>query len=102
TLKQVWEGIVKQYGPLQKSEQIRSEPIAQYHAVFVTCEFERGNLDAKLVFDADNKIAGFFFVPPSQYQPPAYVDSSKFQEIDVVVGKGKWSLPGTISIPNGE
>ena len=101
-LQKVWEGVVKNYGQLQKSDKTRTKTFKQYVFVFVTCEYERGKLDTKVVFTADNKITGLFFVPTGQYKPPSYADQSKFTEVDATVGEGIWSLPGTISLPNGD
>ena len=64
--------------------------------------FERGTLDAKVVFNSENKIAGLFFVPSGKYKPPAYADFSKFEEKEIQIGKGIWSLPGTLSLPKGD
>jgi hypothetical protein len=68
--------------------------------VYVTCEFQRGKLDTKVVFDG-NKITGLFFVLSGTYKPPPYADSSKFEEREISIGKGIWSLPGTLSLPKG-
>ncbi|QDT98940.1 alpha/beta fold hydrolase [Gimesia aquarii] len=101
-LKTIWGGIVRQYGPLQRSSETRVEIVNQYHLVFVTCEFERGKLDAKVVFSADNKITGLFFVPTESYRTPSYVDASLFEEEEVTFGKGIWLLPGTLTLPKGK
>lgn len=101
-LKTIWDGVVRQYGPLQRASETRVEIVNQYHLVFVTCEFERSKLDAKVVFSAENKITGLFFVPTEAYRTPAYVDDSLFEEKEVTVGQGFWHLPGTLSLPKGK
>jgi hypothetical protein len=101
-LKQVWDGVIRQYGPLQRTTEARTETIKKYKAVLVTCEFERGPLDVKVVFNSGNKIAGLFFAPSGKYKRPAYADPSKFDEEEVTVGKGLLSLPGTLSVPKGD
>ena len=65
----------------------------------MTCEFQRGKLDTKVVFQG-NKVTGLFFVP-GRYRPPFYADPSKFDEKDIQIGKGIWALPGTLSLPKG-
>lgn len=101
-LKGVWDGLAQQYGALQRASETRTAKVGRYNVVFVTCEFQRGKLDAKVVFNGDNKIAGLFFVPAGEYRPPAYADSSKFEEKDVQIGHGLMSLPGTLSLPKGK
>ena len=101
-LKPLWEELTKQYGPWQRAAGTRTEKIQKYTAVYVTCKFQRGKLDAKIVFSSDNKIAGLFFVPAGKYEPPSYADFSKFDEKEIQIGKGMWSLPGTLALPKGD
>lgn len=98
-LKEVWDGLTKQYGQFQRATETTTEKVQQYDVVFVTCEFQRGKLDTKVVFDG-NKVTGLFFVP-GQYRTPPYVDSSKFDEKEIQIGKGFWTLRGTLSLPKG-
>ena len=100
-LKEVWDGLTKQYGTLQRANETTTEKVQQYEVVYVTCEFQRGKLDAKVVFTPENKITGLFFVPSGRYKPPSYADLSKFEEKEISVGKGTWRLPGTLSLPKG-
>jgi len=100
-LQEVWDGLTKEYGPWQRATETRTEKIQQYEAVYVTCEFQRGKLDAKVVLTPENKVAGLFFIPSGKYRPASYVDSAKFQEQPLQVGSGAWRLPGTLSLPQG-
>lgn len=100
-LNELWSGLVKQHGPLQQATDTRTEKVRQYTLVFVTCEFERGKLDTKVVFNTKGEIGGLFFVPSGKYQRPGYVDPAKFEEEDVTIGKGMMRLPGTLSLPLG-
>ncbi len=100
-LKPIWDSVLGQYGSFQKAQEARTEAVHKYHVVFVTAEFERGNLDAKIVFDAENRVSGLFFVPAGKYQSPAYVKPSSFDETEVNIGKGLLTLPGTLVIPKG-
>ncbi len=101
-LNEIWDGLVKQYGPLRQTTDTRTEKVKQYTLVFVTCEFERGRLDTKVVFNTKGEIGGLFFVPSGKYQRPAYVDPTKFVEEEVTIGKGVMRLPGTLSVPIGD
>ena len=101
-LKPIWDGLIKEKGAFQRITETRTEKYLQYEMVFVTCEFQHGMLDAKVVFTSGNKIAGLFFLPSGKYKPPSYADFSKFEEKEIQIGKGIWSLPGTLSLPKGD
>ncbi len=101
-LKPIWDGLIKENGAFQRITETRTEKYLQYDMVFVTCEFQHGMLDAKVVFTSGNKIAGLFFLPSGKYKPPSYADFSKFEEKEIQIGKGIWSLPGTLSLPKGD
>ncbi|MGA2796386.1 MAG: alpha/beta fold hydrolase [Thermoguttaceae bacterium] len=102
SLKQIWDGLIKENGAFQRITETRTEKYLQYEMVFVTCEFKQGMLDAKVVFTSGNKIAGLFFLPSGKYKPPSYADFSKFEEKEIQIGKGIWSLPGALSLPKGD
>jgi hypothetical protein len=55
-LKEVWDGLTKQYGPLQRAVDTKTEKVQQYKVVYVTCEFPKGKLDAKIVFTQKNEV----------------------------------------------
>jgi hypothetical protein len=101
-LKEVWDGLTKEHGTFQRITETRTDKYLQYEMVFVTCEFQHGMLDAKVVFTSGNKIAGLFFLPSGKYKPPSYADFSRFEEKEIQIGKGIWSLPGTLSLPKGD
>jgi len=101
-LEEIWNGVIKQYGSLRQATDTRTEKVQQYTLVFVTCEFEQGKLDTKVVFNTEGEIGGLFFVPSGQYQRPGYVDPAKFTEEEVTIGKGMMRLPGTLSVPTGD
>ena len=69
-LEKTWNLLHKQIGSLKKtgkSRQVKSDP---YEVVFVECEFERGKLELKLVYDKAEKIAGMFMLPAESYAVP--------------------------------
>lgn len=101
-LEEIWNGLVKQYGPLQNASRTRTEKVQPYTLVFVTCEFKRGRLDTKVVFNTKGEIGGLFFVPSGKYARPDYVDPSRFEEEEVTFGMFLMRLPGTLSVPKGD
>ncbi len=103
-LKEVWQSLQKQMGVFKSTGGIRTERIQIYRVVYVTCTFEKGKLDAKVVFNAQNQIAGLFFVPHQDsqgWQTPPYVHPDAFTEIDTLTLPTTWQLPATLSLPNG-
>jgi pimeloyl-ACP methyl ester carboxylesterase len=98
-LNATWNGLIDQYGAFTGIENIRShEQLHEY--VFVTCNFSKTHIGARIDFDNDEKIVGLSFQPI--YQPPEYADPDSFTELECTVGTGNWKLPGALTIPKGE
>jgi hypothetical protein len=73
-LQQAWTATTTQMGAYKQQLGARSEKQAGYDTVLVTCDFEKGPLDIKVVYDTNRKVAGLFFVPTppdvlKSYQP---------------------------------
>jgi hypothetical protein len=103
-LQDGWESLNTYVGSFIRQIGVRSEKFQQHDIVFVTCEFERATLDAKVVFDSVRQIAGLFFIP-SQSSPkleaPASSTKDTLREKEVLVGIGEWAVHGTLSFPKG-
>jgi len=100
-LAAAWGALTGQMGRFVAAGGVRTERIAQFQVALVTSQFARGRMDVKVVFDADKRISGLWFVPsrPAEYKPPKYVNRAAFGEREVTVGRGKWALPGTLAMP---
>ncbi len=103
-LMAIWTEQLKAVGTCRKIERARLDLVPPYRVVFVTCQFEKGQMDVKVVIDKEDRVAGLFFLPTQveEYHPPVYVRRSAFKEDNVLVGAGKWSLPGKLSMPLGK
>ena len=102
-LREVWTMLESQAGAFRKQERTRQEKAGSYDVVFVTCRFERALVDAKVVYDPADRVAGLFFLPAAPerpWQPPGYCRGASFQDREVTVGSGEWTLPGTLSLPS--
>ena len=102
-LAATWKELQGQVGAFRSTGSVRHEPAGPYTVVFVRCLFDGGELDTKIIYSSDGKVAGLFFVPPtmgSTWAAPSYGDESKVREIDVVVGK-EWPLVGKLTLPAG-
>ncbi|MBN1256355.1 MAG: DUF3887 domain-containing protein [Planctomycetes bacterium] len=65
-LAMAWKSTTGQAGEFQQELGSRQEQFLGSQIVYVTCEFEKGPLDVKVVYDQDLKISGLWFVPTSQ------------------------------------
>jgi dienelactone hydrolase len=104
-LEETWKSLIAQVGAFKRQTGLRTEHAAKYEIVFVTCEFEKASLDARVVFNSDKQITGLFFSESKKaekYQVPDYVKQSSFKENEVTIGSGEWQLPGTLTLPLGQ
>jgi beta-lactamase regulating signal transducer with metallopeptidase domain len=62
-LQETWGGILEQAGAFKNQLGVRKEKFLASDILFVTCEFENGPLDVKIVFDASKNITSLTFVP---------------------------------------
>ncbi|MFG6115741.1 alpha/beta fold hydrolase [Halobacillus sp. MO56] len=72
--------------------------------VEIELQFEHGSLPFILRMERSGKVDDFFinqFTGPFA-ELPAYGNPDSYTEKDVVVGKGDFALPGTLSIPEGK
>jgi hypothetical protein len=104
-LQATWAAIQKQVGPFRKQLGVRAEAGKKYQFVYVTCHFEKMDLDARVVFDGE-KVTGLQFRPAQSahdFKAPPYARPESFREVPVVVGEGgDWPLPGTLALPKGD
>jgi dienelactone hydrolase len=104
-LQQAWNSLITQFGPFVEQSGTRRAKALQYDVIFVTCKFEKGVLDAKVVFNDKQQVAGLFFVPPRapvSEKPADLVSSDTLTEKAVLVGTGQFALPGTLTLPKGQ
>lgn len=99
-LGKLWPMLQMQAGKFEEIQASRQDRQGGYRVVFLTCRFKNSLLDAKVVFDKEDRITGLFFVPT--YSPPPYEDQDAFLEEELTFGETPWILPGTLSIPKGE
>lgn len=101
-LGEVWNGLIKQLGPIQSMGPARVDTVKKSTRVKIRCEFKTMPLDALVSFNPDGQIEGFFMVPaakPADAADPPYIDSSKFEEEPITVGADGWPLPGILTRP---
>jgi dienelactone hydrolase len=100
-LAELWRKQTEQNGELKKITDTRTGKRGEHTFVLLTCQFDRGDLDMEVNFDRDHRINGFYFGPLRK--APPYARLGSFREVELTVGAaGKWPLPGTLTLPNGD
>ena len=98
-LRQVWQSLPGQVGPATG----RGDAIAQEQGgtslVVVPLHYAHGELLAKVAVTADGTIVGFLVQPAPPPPAPAPAADASYREIDIAVGRGDQSLPGTLTLP---
>jgi len=103
-LKQTWELIEGQVGKVKATGEaaLYLEISDSLITVFQTCNFEKKPMDLKLVFNKSNKVAGFFFSPPSarfSYKAPSWVKAGTVKEMDIEISSADLRLKGKLTVP---
>ena len=109
-LPEVWDSLLAQAGPFKIIKATKALEKQGLIAVIMTCEFERATLDAKVFMDAQGRVKGLFFEPPSgsseavaaesEWKAPPYANPEKYHERDTNIVSGRWELPGVLTLPN--
>ncbi len=100
-LATAWSQIESMAGAFQRVDAVDVQTSGEVRVAAAKSTFERAPAVLRVVFDAQNRIAGFFVAPgdtAAAWKPPPYADASKFDDKRVAIGSSP-ALPGTISIP---
>ena len=100
-LQESWRDLILDAGNLLQVKIESTMKMENYRIVIVRCMFQRNFIDVRVVFNENKQISGLNFTPTNfEYHPPDYINESAFNELAVTIGKGKWALPGILTIPN--
>ncbi|NJP05747.1 MAG: YhfC family intramembrane metalloprotease [Chloroflexaceae bacterium] len=61
TLASVWQEIIATYGPFVEIAHTRTESVDAFDVVVLTCAFEQGDVNLRVVFGDGSAISGFFY-----------------------------------------
>jgi dienelactone hydrolase len=109
-LRATRQGLEQQFGEFQELGQTSAVQTQQGLVQVVTCIFERARLDVNVTLNDAGEIIALTVTPvgtveqqaSTTYEPPPYAQIDRFHEHEVQIGHGKWVLPGTVSIPQGD
>jgi len=109
-LPEIWDSLLAQAGAFKGIVGVKTFQKQGLNAAFVTCEFERAMLDAKIYMDSQGQVKGLFFEPAgaseeaaaaeAEWKAPPYAKPDSFHERDTTIVSGRWQLPGVLTLPN--
>jgi uncharacterized protein len=101
-----WPELIRQAGAFQAISSTETTQTQGLAVVKMECKFENAVLDATVVFNPDGKLGGLSFrphqAPPPPWASPAYAKQDLFSEQPLTVLNGRFELPGTLTVPNGD
>jgi hypothetical protein len=101
-LEKTWKEVIFTLGDLNSLGESKLLEEGGYRKVLQTCNFEKGKLDVRIVFDKDGLITGLWFLPHTEskpYKPPNYANEKLFIERELTFGLEGWELPGNLTLP---
>ncbi|OCA85008.1 hypothetical protein A8F95_09920 [Bacillus wudalianchiensis] len=105
-LPAIWKAKIAPFGKLGKQLTIKTTVNSVHTSVAMTYQGSVFPMDVTIHFDKagniDDFYIPFFYTPPSQYQKPAYEKAENYKERAVTIGKGEFTLPGTLTVPTGK
>src|SRR5690349_5011368 len=101
-LRLIWGAVTQQYGKLGRLDRGSVATRDTLTLVELVAGFASQPMGVRVVLTPHLRVTGFFIHPlETAYQPPAYVDTTRFTEREIQVGTDPWRLPGTITVPSG-
>jgi hypothetical protein len=101
-MQSIWESLQKQQGKLLQTGAPYLVADTTFQTIYQLCTFEKGKLDLKITTNAQNKIAGLFFVPPvsrQTYTLPDYAVTDNVLETSLEIKNGTYTLPAKLTYP---
>ncbi len=92
-LGEIWKATTGQAGLFKQQLGVREEKFLGSDIVLVTCEFEKGPMDVKVVYNDKQQIGGLFFVPTPQDVLKSYREQQKQPVVDTAQAEFKDSRP---------
>lgn len=105
-LAAIWKQLESQAGAFASITSVSVVDAGGGSSAVVTCKFAKATLNLAISFDGDGRMGGLHIVPGppvavEAWSPPPYAAAASFHEEAVTVGTAPWTLPGTLTLPNG-
>jgi len=102
-LEDLWNRLLGAYGNIEDIEDATEHNDGDYVIVDLECLFSSGTVGTiELVYDGDNRISGIWFSEGFEYALPPYSDPDSYTETGLDMVSGEYTLPGVLTMPNGE
>ncbi|MEN5208743.1 alpha/beta fold hydrolase [Stenotrophomonas terrae] len=104
-LKAVWESLPAQMGAAGPRGTAVTSETDGFRIVVIPLQYANGGLQARIVLDKDDKVAGFLVQPAAAPPAPAPAADASYIEKDFSVpasGTATAGLPGTLTLPKGK
>ncbi|MBN8482930.1 MAG: alpha/beta fold hydrolase, partial [Xanthomonadales bacterium] len=100
-LAEIWETLPKQLGERKARSAVRGESVNGKPIIAATLSFAMLPLDARITFDSERRIAGFWIVPAKSTSAAAAEPErgEGWHEVATGVGQGADVLPATLTLP---
>jgi fermentation-respiration switch protein FrsA (DUF1100 family) len=104
-LNQLWKSLEQQFGPITKEP--TAKKVAQdtvHRNITYTFTSKSSPLNVIVRMDANGLVDDIYISPeiPDVYQKPSYDNPNTYTEEAITIGEGKFTLPGTLTLPKGE
>ncbi len=95
------------FGKLEEVGQPLIAPSGSNSLVSFPVRFSLVKINVQFTLDSKGHVAGLYFRPadfplPPDWRRPVYSNPKLFSEHEVTIGDDEWSLPGTLTLPNGK
>ena len=105
-LAMAWGRVLAAVGSFDSVVSARVGKTGTLDVVILECKFQKGEIDVQIAFGPEGKLAGLHFGPhrdsPPPWTSPVYAHPDSFSEQPLTLVNGKFELPGTLTVPNGE
>lgn len=101
-LNTIWSSVLTQFGELDSSKFLNSNPYQSMTIINSELFFQRGGLVAKIVLDSNNKISGFYMSLSQgkvNFKIPDYAKEDSFTETKVEFGLDGFKISGILTTP---
>ncbi len=101
-ITEIAQGLESQLGTFSHVSRAVHDSTDGHEIVTLVCKFGEQELGMRITMDAAYKVSGFHITmpPPESYTPPpAWVDSTSFKEISLVIDCGDIELPARLAMP---